>query len=184
MLNNYIFSNLLGCEFEAWTLTGIVEELEGDTDDMIVIDESGLNGIHGMKKNKPDISDITTSSTTTTTNNVPRVRAQPSTNTPDIIKRAEEAISDCQKLLDLPLTQQVYFSANGEDSQEQYSLNDKDTKKTKDDKKITSEEEYEASMDEIRENEVADRSMEDIIEDNTEENGWKEVKKEVRSYSL
>ena len=33
-----IFSNLLGCEFEAWTLTGLVEELEGDTDDMIVID--------------------------------------------------------------------------------------------------------------------------------------------------
>ena len=32
------FSNLLGCEFEAWTLTGLVEELEGDTDDMIVID--------------------------------------------------------------------------------------------------------------------------------------------------
>ena len=32
------FPNLLGCEFEAWTLTGLVEELEGDTDDMIVID--------------------------------------------------------------------------------------------------------------------------------------------------
>ena len=133
------------------------------------------------------ISDITTTNNTTlqtsTTiheqdQDIPQEQQlqqhpEQSPSTTNLLKRAEEAISNGEKLLDLPLTQtQAFFSATAEENEEEnhQELAVKEDVSTKKENIMTSQETYEASMDEIRENDVVDQSMEEIIEDNTNPN--------------